>query len=103
MGTGAYNDRANVQLKLTLVGLLYVAGGVAVGAYALMSLPDKAVIAVLIAWFFLFVVLQFALFRCARCGWPLLLARRGRMILPIGWVPPMCCKCGAPTSRQRAG
>lgn len=90
------------QTKLTLFGVAYLVGGLLVGGYALLHFSDAVAIAIALAWLALFGTLQFRLLRCHRCGWPLLLARRGRAVVPIGWIPERCAKCGAHTE-ERAG
>ena len=82
------------QAKLLSLGVCYLFGGVMLFAYGLMHLRDEVMISVALAWFVLFAILQFVLVRCNYCRWPLLLARKGRAIVPIGWVPAHCAKCG---------
>lgn len=88
------------RVTLGFLGLLYVLGGLLVLGYALVNLSDGATVALALCWLALFVILLFRFVRCRRCRWPLLLARRGRSIIPIGWVPERCAKCGTPTSDQ---
>lgn len=91
------------RAKLTLLGIGYIVGGMSLFAYALLNLGNAATIALALAWFALFVALQHRLIRCSRCKWPLLFVRRGRAIIPIGWIPEQCSKCGAHTAEHRAG
>jgi hypothetical protein len=82
--------------------LIYIVGGISLLGYALVKLSDAAFIVLALVWFASFVVLQFKLIRCSRCDWPLLLVRRGRTTIPIGWIPERCSKCGALTAKERA-
>jgi hypothetical protein len=89
--------------KLFFFGVAYLVGGLGVFSYSMMHWPDSVTIVLALLWFATFAAAQFLLFRCSRCRWPLLLAKRGRAIVPIGWIPSQCYRCHANTQTRTEG